>query len=130
ATGTGSRITKRYSAPGTYTVTLTVIDNQGASSSTSQQVTVRRPNQPPVASFTFTPASPNPGDTVTFDASASFDPDGTIVLYTWDFGDTGTGFGKITTHAYTAAGNYTVRLTVRDNLGSIATAERLITVQP
>ncbi|MEN3010169.1 MAG: CARDB domain-containing protein, partial [Candidatus Bipolaricaulaceae bacterium] len=93
ATATGARVTKRYTAPGTYTVTLTVTDNQGASSSTSQRVTVRRPNQPPVASFTFTPANPNPGETVTFDASASSDPDGTLVSYAWNFGDGTTGSG-------------------------------------
>src|SRR5213076_1094252 len=61
-----------YAAGGTYTVTLQVTDNQGATNSTSQSVTVAPANQPPVASFT---QSCN-GLTCTF-TSTSSDPDGT-----------------------------------------------------
>jgi len=129
-TARGSRVTKRYSAAGTFTVTLTVTDNQGAKNSTSQTITVTAPNQPPVASFTFSPANPNPGDTVTFDASASYDPDGTIVSYSWNFGDGKTASGVTVTHVYSAAGRYTVTLTVTDNQGATATARRTIQVGP
>jgi 6-phosphogluconolactonase (cycloisomerase 2 family) len=65
----------------------------------------------PSASFTATPATA--GSASSFDASASTDPDATIV-YAWDFGD---GSAPVisaspkTTHAYAAAGNYTVTLT-------------------
>ena len=69
----------------------------------------------PVASFTYTPRDPFAGETVTFDASASYDPDGAIVSYVWDFGDDTTGSGMTTNHAYTAEGAYTVTLTVKDN---------------
>ncbi len=130
ATASGVRVTKRYSAPGTYTVTLTVTDNQGASASTSREVTVRSPNQPPVAAFTFAPANPNPGETVTFDASASQDPDGTIVSYSWNFGDGTTGTGKIVTKAYPSAGTYTVTLTVTDDQGATAQAQKTVQVGP
>jgi PKD repeat protein len=91
---------------------------------------VTSPNQPPVASFTFSPANPNPGDTVTFDASASSDPDGSIVSYSWNFGDGNTGSGVTASHVYSAAGTYTVTLTVTDNQGATATAQKTIQVGP
>src|SRR5208337_5640538 len=73
--------------------------------------------QSPVAIFTYTPDIPHPGDTIVFDASASYAPAGSIVQYMWDFGD-----GNVTTvtsttvtHSYPLDGNYTVQLTVTDN---------------
>lgn len=61
---------------------------------------------------------------VIFDASLSFDPDGEIVSYYWDFGD-GENSGYIssekTTHFYKAPGMYTVTLTVTDNDGKTGT---------
>ena len=86
--------------------------------------------KPPVASFT---ASPDPaivGATVTFDASASNDPDGQIVTYAWDFGDSSpVGSGMVTSHAYAGAGTYLTRLTVTDNESFTASASRLVTIQ-
>jgi len=130
ATGSGSQIQKRYSAAGTYTVTLTVTDNRGATGSTSRIVTVVSPNQPPTASFTFSPTNPDPGQNVTFDASGSSDPDGTIVSYAWNFGDgtTSTVPTANVTKAYASAGTYTVTLTVTDNLGATGTTTRTIQV--
>ena len=55
---------------------------------------------------------------ITFDGSKSYDLDGTIVEYSWDFGDGCTAKGKIVTHAYTSPGTYTVRLRVRDERGA------------
>ena len=54
------------------------------------------------------------GIAVTMDGSASFDPDGDVLTYSWDFGDTGTGTGAITSHTYAASGSYPVTLTVSD----------------
>lgn len=73
--------------------------------------------QRPKASFVFTPETPLAGEIVTFNASASHDPDGTIVSYTWDFGDDTviTVSDPVTTHIYAVYGIYTVSLTVTDN---------------
>jgi PKD repeat protein len=77
----------------------------------------------PVASFTYAPKSPDlyghplVDETVTFDASASYDPDGSIVSYEWDFGDNVTGTGMIVNHTYEEAGDYIVRLNVTDDEG-------------
>ncbi|MFQ6054380.1 MAG: PKD domain-containing protein, partial [Methanosarcinales archaeon] len=50
-----------------------------------------------------------------FNGSGSYDPDGFIVNYEWDFGDNTTGTGIAPTHVYTAIGTYTVTLTVTDD---------------
>jgi PKD repeat protein len=77
----------------------------------------------PVASFIWTPNAsklygrPLVDETVTFDASASYDPDGSIVSYEWDFGDDVTGTGMIVNHTYEEAGDYLVRLNVTDDEG-------------
>jgi PKD repeat protein len=68
-----------------------------------------------VASFIYEPLTPYVGKAVTFDASASYDPDGTIVNYAWDFGDGTTATGIIVNHAYSFEGTFTVTLTVTDN---------------
>lgn len=72
-------------------------------------------NQPPVASFTYSLEKPNVGEEITFDASASSDSDGAIIQYKWNFGDGYTPEGKVKTHVYGKAGNYTVTLNVTDN---------------
>ena len=81
----------------------------------------------PVAAFTFTPSSPIIGDTVTFtDASA-----GNPVSYAWNFGDGATSTSKNPTHAYTAAGTYTVTESVTNPAGTnTATQSVVVTSAP
>ena len=57
------------------------------------------------------------GELITFDATASFDPDGTIVKYVWDFGDETTSDEVKPTHSYASASDYTVTLKVVDDHG-------------
>ncbi len=86
-------------------------------------------NQSPTAQFIPSTTSSVTGQIVSFDASTSMDPDGTISSYSWNFGDGATGSGATATHSYNTAGTYTVTLTVIDNLGAISTpATALITV--
>lgn len=73
----------------------------------------------PVSLFIYGPSEPFVNETVTFDASDSYDSDGSIVSYSWDFGDdtNATEAEPITNHAYTNAGMFTVTLNVTDNDG-------------
>src|SRR5207253_1980623 len=70
---------------------------------------------------------PLPQNTV-FSGSGSFDPDGSITSYSWNFGDGGMGTGASPTHAYASAGTYTVTLTVTDNLGAQGSATATVNV--
>ena len=83
-------------------------------------------NQPPVANFTYTVK----GLSVLFFASSSYDPDGYIMSWHWEFGDTTQGSGEIITHNYSVSGTYTVNLTVTDNDGDTDSAQTIITVSP
>ncbi len=67
------------------------------------------------------------GLAVTLDGTSSSDSDGTVVGYTWDFGDGSTGQGPIAVHRYAVGGTYTVRLTVTDDGGM--TADASVTLQ-
>jgi PKD repeat protein len=87
----------------------------------------------PVGSFTFDPTAPEVDETVTFDASNSSDPDGTILNHSWNFGDgtTENQTGGVTTiHSYTLEGSYNVTLTVKDNDQLTNTTTKSITVNP
>ena len=81
-------------------------------------------NQAPTASFTASCIDL----ACAFDASASSDPDGTLVGYAWDFGDGSTGQGAQVSHTYGAAGTYSVTLTVTDDGGATGTLTTKVTV--
>jgi PKD repeat protein len=128
STGSGRVVAHTYSSAGFFTVILTVTDNDGKSGSASNTVAVIKANDPPIAEFSFSPTSGIAPVEVTFDASASRDPDGTIVEYSWNFGDDSTGSGRIVKHVYSKSGTFSVRLTVRDNSGASATKTKTIGV--
>lgn len=130
--GSGDLVLKTFNASGTYTVAVTVTDNDGATDSDSMAVTVTdRPNQPPTADAGG-PYNGVQGREIMFSGGASSDADGAIVRYEWQFGDGRTGRGSPVSHTYRAAGAYTVVLTVFDNQGAIGfdTASVHITTDP
>lgn len=85
----------------------------------------------PTALFRYNPLYFGVNQTITFDASLSYDPDGNITNYQWDFGDgilTNTT-EKIISHSYDQKGKYNVVLTVMDNEGAVNSTGRELTVQ-
>ena len=84
-------------------------------------------NEPPVADAG-TDQTVLVNTTVDFDGSASYDTDGTIVSYDWNFDDGNTGTGATTTHTYTATGTYSVVLTVTDDDGGTTTINTTFTI--
>lgn len=88
-------------------------------------------NKPPIASFAATPEHGVSPQVVAFDATASYDLDGAITAWDWDFGDgTAAGSGVTTSHVFQAAGSFAVVLTVRDERGATGSASRVIVLVP
>jgi PKD repeat protein len=119
-TGAGVHFSHSYSNVGSYTVSLKVTDNDRATDLASTTKTVRKSS--PVAIIAETAELLYVGDTVTFNAAESHDPDGYIVAYEWDFGDGTTAMEITTFHAYENNSLYTVTLTVTDNDGATGLA--------
>lgn len=131
--GSGRTTQHAYATPGTYVVTLTLVDGFGRSQSRSQSITVT-PGLQPTATFVFSPTNPRVGTQINFNASASRPPaGGSIFSYTWDFGD---GSPRVTTgepvvsKVYTTPATYTVTLVVTDNAGRTATISLTVQVAP
>jgi PKD repeat protein len=112
-----------YATKGSYPVTLTVTDNDGASDSVSIVVkVVSNSNKAPTARFNYRASGLKADFT-----DVSSDSDGTIVSRSWNFGD-----GRVSTatnpgHTYSSPGNYTVRLTVTDDKGQIGIFNKNVT---
>ncbi len=82
-----------------------------------------------IANFYFTPQNPNPGDTVSFDASIS-EPskNSEITDYSWDFGDGFTASGMTAQHTYTNEAVYSVTLNITDSSGKSDSAIKFVKV--
>jgi PKD repeat protein len=116
-----------YASGGSYTVSLTVTDDGGETDQASTLVSVTPPNQPPSASF-----NDNCTDLGCNFTDTSTDGDGTIVSWSWDFGDGNSSNVQNPPHSYSVAGTYTVELTVTDNEGAtdIATTDVTVSLTP
>ena len=129
ASSSSATTAHRYSE-GTFTVTLTVTDNNGFTNSTSQIVTVG-PGTPPTAIFVFSPLAPRVGQTIFFNAGQSTPgPGRRISTYRWNFGDGNTDSGATESHSYDEEGVYSVVLTVTDDVGQRGTTSTQVTVCP
>ncbi len=120
ATAATQNVVHTYARSGTYTVTFTVTDDRGYSTSSVRRVTVA--NARPYATF----AAVVHKKTVSFNASRSSDADGRVASYVWRFGDGKTGRGATVAHRYRKAKKYVVRLTVTDNSGAKTTVTRRV----
>jgi len=76
----------------------------------------------PLAMFSATTSAQLIPFTASFDATPSYDPDGNIASYLWDFGDGGAGHGPVVDHTYESDGQYVVKLTVIDSQGLTSAA--------
>jgi PKD repeat protein len=116
-----------YTTPSSYIAVLTVTDNDGATDQGFVAVNVGNPNVPPVAQAAATPSSGKAPLHVALSSGGSSDSDGTIVGYSWDFGDgSAVDTSANPSHTY-AAGTYTAKLTVTDDDGAMNTVPVTIT---
>jgi PKD repeat protein len=122
---TGATAAHGYASSAPRTVSLTVTDSDGATTTTTQPVTPV--NAAPTATLAVT--CPAASLTCTVDAGGSGDSDGTIASYAFDFGDgqTQTGTTASVSHTYASPGLDTVQVTVTDNAGATGTASATAT---
>jgi WD40 repeat protein/PKD repeat protein len=115
-----------FTVTGDFTVTLTLTDEQGATGSRSIIIVV---TEAPVARIVVdTRTAESAPAVINFDGSSSFDLDGEIVEYQWDFGDGSREFLVAVPHTYASSGTYHARLTVTDDKGVTGSDEVIISI--
>jgi PKD repeat protein len=129
---TSVKITNSWIALGTYKVKVLAQDEKGLNSSWSPPLNVtvsqlHMEGTPPVADFAVHSKIAT-NQTIFFDASGSFDIDGFIISYFWDFGDGTIGSGIGPTHVYKKPGKYTVTLIITDDKGQKYSKSMIVTV--
>ncbi|OGO33273.1 MAG: hypothetical protein A2Z16_17685 [Chloroflexi bacterium RBG_16_54_18] len=126
--GTAKFFGFQFSVPQTVNVTLKVTDSRGATSTITKPVVIGGANQPPVAVASANPSSGTAPLTVNFGSASSYDPDGSITAYNWNFGDGTSSTLANLSHTYQNSGTYTATLTVTDNQGATGSATVTIMV--
>jgi PKD repeat protein len=123
---TSNLVNPIHAFPGvaTYSVSLTLTDNDGGTTVITNPVTTVA-NLAPTADFT----SVVDRQDATFDGTTSADPDGTVVSYLWDFGDgSPTSTAAKPSHHFPAVATYNVTLTVTDNDATTGTVTKPVTM--
>lgn len=119
----GSRIVHDFGKSGNYAVSLIVRDQSGFVANSSKLTRTIRINEPPKAKI-HAPSTGIPQESLVFDASGSWDADGTILNYLWNFGDGKTGSGETVKYSYSRPGKYQITLMVEDDGQSLCTQAR------
>ena len=114
-----------YTETGSFEVTISVTDKDGAVGSGTLTVTVL--NRAPIAKAGG-PYTGTEGSAVAFDGSLSSDPDGDAITYAWDFGDGATGTGATVSHVYADSRTYTAKLTITDSHNASTSATVQVTI--
>jgi PKD repeat protein len=91
------------------------------------QLPIRDLNRPPSARIA-SPDSGTAGVPISFDATASFDPDRDDLVFAWNFGDSADGAGVVAEHTYLSEGIYEASLVVTDTHGAASTARHRVTI--
>jgi outer membrane protein assembly factor BamB len=123
----GENVTHQYTSEGSYTIILTVTDNDGIPDSYYKIINVL--SSLPTANFIYQPYNPAASETVYFN-STSFSPVGYIVNWSWNFGDGNFSYGEFVTHQYINNDSYNVNHTVIDNNGFIDSIIKNVVVGP
>jgi len=111
----GETASYRYNQNDNYTCKLIVTDSIGVTSEDICVVSVS--NKVPIVTFTFSPSNPSIQDTINI-TDYSYDRDGTITSWFWDFGDGTNSTTQNPTHSFTEKGDWQIALTVADNEGA------------
>ena len=132
-TGASPTAEHSFGNPGEYLIAVHAVDSGGAGGYASVPVTIGLPGRLPEAALQATPEDVAVNESVNFDASASTDPDGTIVLYEWDLAGDGdfelnTGADPHINYEYSAAGVYNPGVRVTDDANLKCTASVSVNV--
>jgi hypothetical protein len=136
----GASLSWTLAAPGTYYLTVqgtgfgdpltNGYSNYGSLGQYAVTGSVPTPaGQAPVAALSVTPASGTVPFTASFSSAGSYDADGSITAYEWNFGDGAVAAGPSASHVYSVAGNYAAQLKVTDNSGLSSTRSVAVNAQ-
>ncbi len=124
--GVGQEASHVYSDDGVYTVKLTALDAAGKLGLGFMQIEIL--NTPPVPKVD-SQSSAKTYQTIAFDASSSYDADGSIVNFTWELRDGTTSYGAKCMHAYSSKGTYLIILRVLDDDGAFSELYVPVTIE-